>query len=164
MSIKEFEIFHGSVLAKMTRNKRPLTLRLIETREESWAVYTLNDSIELFVKYSTSPRPLARDKGGYSWTFTFTPEHIAQLRELKKKRPIGLALVCGRKSMKEGRWETCLIKPEELSDVINLDTNIQKSITVRYNAGAKKLRIFLDRQEKLLVNLNALDSWEIPGS
>ncbi len=164
MSVKEFELFHGAVLAKLVRNERPITLRLIETRFDDGRVYTLNDIIELYVKHSISPRRLTRDEGGYSWTFTFNSEHINQIRELKKKRPTYLVLVCAHRDVKGGRAETCLINLEEHIDVLDLDGDGQQSITVRYKKGAKKLRIFLDRKEKLFVPLNALDNWEIPQS
>ncbi len=164
MSVKEFELFHGAVLAKLVRNEKPITLRLIETRFDDGRVYTLNDVIELYVKHSISPRQLTRGDGGYSWTFTFNAEHINQIRELKKKRPTYLVLVCAHRDVKDARVETCLINLEEHADILNLDGSGQQSITVRYKAGAKKLRIFLDRQEKFLVALNALDNWEIPQS
>ena len=79
MSIKEFELFHGAVLTKLVRIERPITVTLIETqREQTWSVYKVMDG-QLFIKHSTSPRPLSRGKGGYSWTFTFSPEHISQI-------------------------------------------------------------------------------------
>ena len=163
--IKNFELFHGAVLTKLMRNTRPLTLRLVQTRpDDNWAVYTLNDEIDIFIKHCTSPRENIRAEGGLSWTFTFNQEHIKELRELKEKRPISLALVCGQKNLSDGRMEICLIKPDELHEVINFDVDDQKSITVRYKKGAKKLRIYFERQEKLLVALNAIENWEIPGS
>ena len=164
MSVKEFELFHGAVLTKLVRNEKPITLRLIETRFDDSRVYTLNDVIELYVKHSISPRPLTRGEGGYSWTFTFNPEHVKQIRELKKKRPTYLVLVCGHRDVKDARIETCLINLDERADLLDLEGDGQQSVTVRYKAGAKKLRIFRDRQEKFLISLNALDNWEIPQS
>ena len=164
MSIKEFELFHGAILAKLVRNEKPITLRLIETRFDDSRVYTLNDVIELYVKHSISPRELSRGEGGYSWTFTFDTEHVNQIRELKKRRTTYIALVCGHRYVKEARIETCLINLDEHADLLDLEGNSQQSVTVRYKTGAKKLRIFRDRQEKFLISLNALDNWEIPQS
>jgi len=148
----------------LVRNEKPITLRLIETRFDDSRVYTLNDIIELYVKHSLSPRELSRGEGGYSWTFTFDQENVNQLRELKKKRKTYLALVCGHRYVKKARIETCLINLDEHTDLLDLEGNGQQSVTVRYKAGAKKLRIFRDRQEKFLISLNALDNWEIPQS
>lgn len=164
MSVREFELFHGAVLAKLVRNEKPITLRLIETRFDDSRVYTLNDVIELYVKHSISPRLLTRGEGGYSWTFTFSPEHINQISELKRKRCTYLALVCGHRDVKKARIETCLINLDEHTNLLNLEGDGQQSVTVRYKSGAKKLRIFRDRQEEILISLNALDNWEIPQS
>lgn len=164
MSVKEFELFHGAVLTKLVRNEKPITLRLIETRFDDSRVYTINDMVELYVKHSISPRQLTRGDGGYSWTYSFNPEHIKQIRELKKKHPTYLVLVCAHRDIKDARAETCLIDLHEHNDVLDLESDDQQSITVRYKTGAKKLRVFLDRKEKFLVALNALDNWEIPQS
>src|SRR5687767_14876570 len=136
MSVREFELFHGAVLAKLVRNEKPITLRLIETRFDDSRVYTLNDVIELYVKHSISPRQLTRGDGGYSWTFTFNPEHINQIRELRKKHSTYLTLVCGHRDIKEARIETCLINLDEHTDLLDLEGNDQQSITVRYKTGA----------------------------
>lgn len=166
MAIKEFELFHGAVLVKMLRSDRPINIKMIETRpDDAWGVYTINDEIELFIKQSTSPRPLSRGKGGYSWTFTFSPEHISQLEQLQTKRQIYVALVCARKTIKRGqRMEICFLKPDEFSQVIDMVAKETQSVTVRYVNGAKKFRVFLNRQEKLLISLNEIDRWIAPGS
>lgn len=161
MSIKEFELFHGAVLTKLMRNEKPITLRLIETRPDDSRVYTLNDTIELYIKHSTSPRSLLRGEGGYSWTFTFNQEHIKHIRELKKRHSTYIVLVCGHKDLKT-RAEACLINLDEHTELIDLEENEQQSITVRYKPGEKKFRLFLDRRPEILISLNSLDKWEIP--
>jgi hypothetical protein len=164
MSIKEFELFHGAILNKLVRNEKPITLRLIETRFDDSRVYTINDVVELYVKHSISPRKLTRGEGGYSWTFSFNTEHLNQIRELKKKKPTYLVLVCAHRDVKEARTESCLINLSEHPDLLSLEVGDQQSITVKWTPGAKKLRIFQDRQEKFLLPLNALDNWDIPQS
>jgi hypothetical protein len=164
MSIKEFELFHGAVLTRLVRSDRPITVTLIETRpEDTWSVYKIIDS-QLFIKHSTSPRPLTREIGGYSWTFTFSPDHINQISDLRKEHPTCVALVCGISNIKQGRMEICFINHDEIPEILELDNPDTQSVTVRYNKGAKKFRVLLNRKEKLLIYLNAIDRWNIPGS
>ena len=164
MSIKEFHLFHGAVLTKLIRSGKPVSLSLIETKpEDSWAAYTINDEVDIFMKYSTSPHFLKRGEGGYSWVFVFNPDQLGQLKGIKAKRPVYIALVCGHKSVKQGRMEICFLNPAEIVQVLDFENATQQSITVRYNTSAKKFRVVQEREEKFLVSLNELDSWEIPG-
>lgn len=164
MSIKEFHLFHGAVLAKLIRSGKPISLSLIETKpEDSWAAYTINDEVDIFMKHSTSPHELKRNDGGYSWVFVFNSDQLAQLKEIQKKRPVYIALICGHKSVKAGRMEICYLNPEEVCEVLDFESTEQQSITVRYNTGAKKFRVIQGREEKLMISLNELDAWDIPG-
>lgn len=52
MAIKEFELFHGAVLAKLLRSNEPITLCLIERSErDPWASYRINDACSIYIKY-----------------------------------------------------------------------------------------------------------------
>jgi hypothetical protein len=164
MSIKEFELFHGVVLTRLVRSDKPLTLRMIETNDDSWGVYTINDEVKLLIKHSASPRKLSRGNGGDSWVFHFSSEHIVQINELQQKQPVYVALVCGRKDIKQGRMEICFLQPDEFSKVINLSLIEAQSITIRHTLGAKNFRAFVDRKEIPLSSLNAIDRWKVPGS
>lgn len=164
MSIKEFELFHGAILTKLIRSDRPISLSMFETKpDDTWASYTINDAVDIYVKHSTASRKISRGEGGFSWTFGFSPEHVAQIKEIQKKRPVYVALVCGHKSVKEGRMEICFLNPGKVLEVIDFDSANSQSITVRYNTGAKKLRVYQERKVEVMVSLNELDSWEIPG-
>ena len=161
MSIKEFELFHGAVLTKLVRNDRPISLSMIETKpEDSWAVYTINDEVNIFIKHSTTSRLINRGKGGFSWTFAFNVENLAKL---KGERPTYIALVCGHKSVKDSRMEICFLSPFQVEQVIDFDRGTSQSITIRYITGAKKLRVFQGRKVGIMISLNDLDKWEIPG-
>lgn len=164
MGIREFEVFHGSVLTKLVRSDRPITLRMIETKPgEAWAAYTINDEVELFVKHSTNARPQARQKGAYSWSWVFNPDQIKQMNKLRKKRPVYAALVGGRKSIKRGKMQVCLLNPEQLDRLIDYSNPNAQSVTVKYVPG-KQLRVFSDRKIELLVPQSALDQWVVPGN
>lgn len=163
MAIKQFELFHGAVLTKLLRSDRPVTLRMIETRPgEAWAVYTINDEVDLFVKYSITARKLTRRQGALSWTFVFSPEQISQIRKLQAERDVYAALVCGRKDIKTGGLQTCLLRPDELEHLLDFNDASQQSLTVRY-VPRKKLRVYSGHRVELLVAQNALDEWDVPG-
>jgi hypothetical protein len=101
MSIQQFELFHGAVLAKLMRSDRPIALRMIETKDEAWSVYTVNDEVELFIKIRTTANELSREKDGLSWQFVFTPEQVEQIRNLYTTKKVAIALVCGRQNIKD---------------------------------------------------------------
>lgn len=165
MPIRQFELFHGAVLTKLARSDRPVTLRMIETRpRDAWAVYTINDEVDLYAKYGTGFRDLTREPGASSWTFVFGSDEVAKLRELGAVRRVYAALVCGRKSIsQQQRMHTCFLSPEELAQLIDLKDNSPQSITVKY-VPRKQLRVSSRREVELLVPQNALARWEVPGS
>ncbi len=150
MSIKEFELYHGAVLTKLARCERPITVTLIETNPgDTWSVYKVIDS-QLFIKHSTSPRPLSRGNGGHSWTFTFSPDHISQIKRLREKHSVYAALVCGFQDTKQGRMEICFIDHDDFPEVIDLDNSDAQSITVRYTTGAKNLKGFTKSERETI--------------
>jgi len=137
---------------------------MIETKpDDAWASYTINVAVDIYIKHSTASRKITRGDGGFSWTFSFSPEHILQIKEIQNRRPIYIALVCGHKSIKESRMEVCFLNPERVRQVIDFENINTQSITVRYNTGAKKLRVYQERRVEVMAPLNELDSWDIPG-
>lgn len=163
MPIKDFELFHGVVLNRLVRSDKPLTLRLIETHDDTWGVYKLNDEVELYIKHSASPRKLTRGKGGSSWVFSFSEEHLARIKEIQAKRPVYVALVCGSNNVKD-RMEICFLEPDDFAKVIDLTDPKHQSVTIRYENGNKNFRAFLNRKEIPLGSLNAIDRWQVPGN
>lgn len=165
MTIKQFELYHGAVLTALVRSDRPVTLRMIETRpSEAWAVYTLNDEVELYVKYSTAVRSLTTKPGAFSWTFVFGSDEVARLSELSTEREVYAALVCARRAISQEKgMHVCLLHPEELARLIDLNDHSSQSTTVRY-IPRKKLRLFSGHRVELRVAQSALARWEVPGS
>jgi hypothetical protein len=159
MPIKEFELLHGAVLVKLMLKKKPVTLRLIETREDNWAVYTIDEKVELFIKRSSSPQDR---KKGHAWLFTFTSKQLLQLYELSKKNPIAMALVCWSEDESE-RQEICFIEQNLFTEIMMLeaDPKSTKSILVKYVEGKRRLFISTGGK-KYEVKLNAIKDWEIP--
>ncbi len=163
MPVRESELFHGAVLTKLLRSEKPVALRLIETRPgENWSTYTLNDTVDLFVSYSKSPRSISR-KGfcGTSWTFVFSQNQVRQMNP-KKGRPVWVALVCGKSDRSKGDMHVCLLDPEQVAETVDF-TGEQQSLTVRKPDSRGKLRVFKDRHERFLIAQSRLDKWEVPG-
>lgn len=162
MGIQQFELFHGAVLTKLVRSDRPITLRMIETKEEAWSVYTVNDEIELFVKHSITPRELGREKDGLSWQFIFTPEQVEHIHNLRSTKKVAVILVCGRQNVKDD-MQIAFIEPDDVQELIDFSVNTTQSLTVKY-LPRKKLRIITGYTREKLVSQNALEKWTVPGS
>ena len=165
--VHEFEAYHGIVLTKLLRSGRPTTLCMVETNpKQAWAAYKINDEVTLYIKYRTGPHTLSRGKGGQSWTFVLSPSELGRIRALQGDGQIHLVLVCGKKAISGGDsgMRTCLLESSKLQTVIDLGSDSQQMITVKYQPG-KSLRVTGSaRAEPLIVSRNALDKWTIPGS
>lgn len=84
--IKEFEFFHGLVFARMIHSmNESILIRSFPT--DSNSSYIINDSIGIYIKYST--------KRMTPWRFTFKQEHQNEIEEMKKSlEKVFLILVC----------------------------------------------------------------------
>lgn len=163
MPVREFEIFHGIVLTKLLRSESPLTLRLVETKpKESWSTYTVNDTVDLLVTHSKSPRVIKRDGGATAWTFQFSQNQLRQMDSELNGRAVWVALVCGSKKPLDGNMHVCLLDPEQIAEVVDLGAQ-NPSVTVRKPTGKAAFRVLRDRQERFTVRLSRLDKWKVPG-
>lgn len=164
MSVRDFELFHGAVLTKLLRSEKPVSLRLIETRPgQNWSTYTLNDTVDLFVSHSKSPRSVSRGGGGTSWSFVFSANQLRQMNPVSRGRSVYVALVCGKATLSPGDMEVCLLDPDQVRDLVDFNAP-QQSVTVRKPHGRGQLRVFKDRRARYLIAQSRLDKWEIPGS
>jgi hypothetical protein len=162
MGIQQFELFHGAVLAKLMRSDRPIALRMIETKDEAWSVYTVNDEVELFIKVRTIANELSRERDGLSWQFVFTPEQIGQIKSLYASKKVAIALVCGRQNIKDD-MQIAFIEQDDVKDIIDFSIDTSQSLTVKY-IPKKKLRVITNYTKEKLISQNALDKWNVPGS
>ena len=167
MSVKEFQPYHGAVLATLLRNDRPVSLRMIETRpQDTWAAYTINDEVTLYIKYSTKPSVRKREENALVWTFTFAPEHLEELRELYKQRKVYIALVCGQRNIEHGNMQICFLEPTEFEACIDITAVEVQNISVKY-LPRKKLRVWggvNTATNPILVANSKLEKWAVPGS
>ena len=157
--VKEFELFHGAVLTKLARSKKPLTLCMIETQSaDSWSTYRVNDEVRLLIKHSLSGRSLKTEKAKV-WSFVFSPDQMRQLQETGT----WAALVCGAKTVGGTDMEVCLLDPGQLATFLDLGSAGQQSMMVKRLDG-KGLRVSSGRSAERIINRNRLDVWEVPGS
>lgn len=102
--IKEFERFHGLVLARIIHGtNRQFSIRPFPTPSNS--SYVINDKIGIYIKYSTGRMT--------PWRFTFRKEHQNEIEAMKKGlKSIFLLLVCNDDGI------VCL-SYEELKKILN---------------------------------------------
>ncbi len=170
--VHDFELFHGIALTKLVRSDRPVALRMIETRpSDSWSTYVVNDSVAMLVKHSTKPIPLKRSQGGVAWTFVFPSEQVREISALETKREVYLALVCGARKLGAAKMQVCLLRPNEVAQLLRMSANGSvQSVRVKYSPG-KQLRVSSPRLREssegvteLVVPRNRLEQWQVPGS
>ncbi len=163
MAVHVFELFHGIALTKLVRNERPTTLRLIETnQDEAWAVYTINDAVDLLIKYVTTSQVLKRH-GGRTWQFLFSASEIARMRALNGEKGLCAALVCGGKTLRVEEMAVCLLETVDLEALLDLSLDSSQSIRVKMLPG-KSLRAQNTRGVERVIPRSALETWAIPGS
>jgi len=162
MAVHEFELFHGIALTKLVRGDRPISLRMIETRPgEAWSAYTINNEVELFLKHSTKPGKLRREKGGLAWNFVVGTDQLRQIRE--SARPVYMALVCGDQKLKTSSMQVCLIDPDQLKQLVDLSAPSQQTVRIKFLPG-KSLRVSSARVDEFIVARNRFEEWQVPGS
>jgi hypothetical protein len=85
--IRELERYHGAALARLIRFEGSSAITLC-LHDEYRSVYTLDDRVALYMKYSTSRLS--------PWTFGFKAEHQEELAALRDEfDDVFVTLVCG---------------------------------------------------------------------
>lgn len=168
MSIKEMELFHGAVLAKLFRSDKPVSLRMVEMDfEQSRRAYLVNDMAYIYIKHGKNPRKSKR-LPLFTWIFSFSNNHIEDLKKLRgNKKDVYLALVCGQESISSpDPAEICFLDWDQIWKCLDSEKlNEQQFITVKYQKshsfrvwGIKNTSI-----DPILVNQDSLVDWEVPG-
>lgn len=161
MGIKDFHFYHGAVLTKILRLDMPTSLKLVETSENSWCTYTINDSVALYMKYSKG----RECKKHIRYVFSFEPKHLGEIKGyIDKGIQIKLALICINKNEKSSS-EICLIDEDKVLNLIDLDSITNQIINVYLEKG-KSFRVDGTRTEskkEFIINRNAIDNIDIPG-
>lgn len=95
-----YTFFHGSALVRLARDNRTHGIKLYSGNN----TYLVNDIACIYLKHST--------KRLTPWSFTFMPEHIREIAEIRKKiRNVYIVLICNDNGI-------CCLSYEELSQLI----------------------------------------------
>lgn len=168
MAIRDIELFHGVVFAKLLRSDRPIKLKLFEfNSDKSSAAYIVNDAVVLYVKHSKTPK--SRQRKGYdcAWIFNFSPNHLKEIREFSKNKDVQMILVCGDENLANSRnMQVCFIHPHEINTCIDKYASTIQTITVA-NVDRGKLRVWGTKNSSnnpLLIEKRRLEVWDVPGN
>lgn len=161
MAVKEFEFFHGAVLAKILRKDIPTSLKLVETSRDS-STYVINDDIALYMTYRSAHQ--SSNETSYSWYFDFNQSKCKEIKKFMEYN-IYFALICHNVKYEPHFTEICLINKEDLIRLIDLDAIKTQRISVYLESG-KSFRAhgtMSKKSRELIVNKNSIDNLEISG-
>jgi len=166
MAIRDFELFHGAVLARILRKGRRVALTMIETKPaESWSAYRINDVASLYVKYCAAPDQRKRDEA-LVWQFTFDVRHLEEVARLQQEGDVYVALVGGNSDVKRRGTEICLLYPGEFGRCVDVGSPDPQSICV-VSVPRRQLLArgggWSERTE-IKVPRDRLSTLEVPGS
>jgi hypothetical protein len=134
--IKEFEFYHGAVLANLLHGSgQSITIEPFPS--ESNASYVVNKNIGLFIKHSA--------KRMSPWRFSFAKEHQDEILEMKNKLgEIFLLLVCGEDGivpLSFGEIKKLLNETHDPVEWISVARNRNKEYTVKGSDGSLGYKI-----------------------
>ena len=154
MSIKQIDLFHGSVLSKITRNESN-KISLIEWSEkENRAMYKVETEhsrdVSIFIKYATSQKNKNTEK--LTWNFT----------NLSYRENCLFCFVCIEDKVIDGDtvMEICAINQEKLHELFTRE-EIDHQQTISCVVKLEKRKAFrVNRQHKgieLIIPRNEID-------
>jgi len=113
--IKEFEMFHGIVLSRLTHKFGQIQISSMVNGDNS--SYVINGSIAIYIKFSK--------KRLTPWQFTFTNEHFNKIMVLSNQYPkVYVVFVCNDDGI------CCISLEEFLINITNIEVNCTKSILI----------------------------------
>lgn len=120
--IKEFEFYHGAVLANLLHNSgQSITIEPFPS--ESNASYIINKNTGLFIKHSA--------KRMSPWRFSFSQQHQDEILEIKNKLgEVYILLVCGEDGI-------VILSFEELKKLLNTIHDPMEWISVARNRNTE---------------------------
>jgi len=112
--IKEFEFYHGAVLAKIAQTDKKISINSY-SKNNSYT-YVINDKIGLYIKHCSNRMT--------PWSFSFARAHQDQIKEMADRLDhVFIALVCGKDGI------ACL-SFDELKIILNHDHNDHEWVRV----------------------------------
>ena len=80
----DYTFFHGSALVRLAQDARTYGLKLYSGNNG----YLVNDTAHIYLKHCSNRLS--------PWTFTFMPEHIKEVAEIRKQiKDVYIILICG---------------------------------------------------------------------
>lgn len=125
--------------------------------------YTINDEVDLFIKHSTTPKMIAGGGEGRSWSFVFGPDQLRQMGSSRARGGVYVALVGASRQLKDALGCVCLLRPEQVREVLDFGSSSQQTLTVELVRG-RNLRVYKDGKERFRVPQNSLENWAVPGA
>ena len=159
MAIKDFELYHGAVLARLLRKDISTSLKLVETNKDSSSTYIINDNIALYIIYRS---PIKTDKH-LRWSFSFNENQLSEINKYSNFKLI-FALACINKEFKGYYSEICMLEESEIRELIDLDYIVEQRINVYMEKG-KSFRVdgTLSKKSKVhTISRNRINNFEIP--
>jgi hypothetical protein len=134
--IKEYEIYHGSVLSRLMHSTNaPVTIKALT--DYGNLAYLLNQITVLYIKYST--------KRLSPWSFSFSNAHHIDILSLQRQfGSIVLALVCGNDgivTINFSEIQHLLGNPSEKGASISCSRKPREMYTVKGTAGELNTKI-----------------------
>lgn len=161
MAIKEFELYHGAVLAKILRKDIPTSLKLVETNRDS-STYVINDNIALYMTYRSLHK--SSNEKISKWFFDFSLQKCREIKEFLHY-DLYFTLICINSKYEPNYSEVCLINKESIKKLIDLDAITVQKISVFLENG-KSFRVhgtMSKKSKELTVSRNQIDNIEIPN-
>jgi hypothetical protein len=129
--IKEFEFYHGAVLAKLLHESGK-SIIIEPFPSESNASYVINKNKGIFIKHST--------KRLSPWRFSFSSEHQNEILKMQNKlREVFLLLVCGEDgivSLNFNELKKILNETHEPVEWISVARNKNTHYTIKGSDGS----------------------------
>lgn len=164
MAIKNFEFYHGAVLAKILRKDMATSLKLVETNtKEHWSTYIINDEIALYISYRTG-KP-NKNKTRLTWYFNLNKNHLKELEDFIHK-DLKFALICLSDNDEICKSEICLLEKEDILELIDINSEFVQTITISLEKNQRKFRVHGTLSEikgEKKINKCLIDNVEIPA-
>jgi hypothetical protein len=160
MAISQLELLHGSVITKICRSGKPVSLTLIEPNDKSRSAYNLH-GVMIYIKTSKNGKPQKR-KGNLVWQFTFNPNNIQEITRYINQGKVQLCLVCAAQKI-DDQMEIVFIENTDIQTCLDLTSSNSQWMRVSVRPG-ESLRVDGPNNDgdPIIVSRNALDNWEVP--
>ena len=159
MSYKWKDVYRGLILSDLVHAGRDTKLSLIECGStDSLQIMEVNADANLYFKHGSRLKISKKNK----WQFVFSAKNIAQIREIHKKKPVALALICEPARFRPEKVETVFASSDDMPKLLKLDVEKQQIINVECLKGRYHVigSSAFDTRPEMMVKRNALRDWK----